>query len=218
MPYLWESLMNIGAGIFIGRVLYPYGISFLLPAFVIILVKEKENRVLVMMRMNGLKNYAYYMTHYFHFYFLHVINSVFFVASGLAFKMEFFSRTSPPVLCLLFLIWGHLQIALAFLFAVIFNKTRTALVMSCVIIISGVIINMATESIFTTTSIAYLTWPPFAFYRALSIVNEASLDPSGNGYTMARIRPGDQLFLAIIAMSVGYFGLLIVTWYLSLVL
>ena len=51
MPYLWESLMNIRTGIFIGRVLYPYGVSFLLPAFVIILVKEKENKVLVMMRM-----------------------------------------------------------------------------------------------------------------------------------------------------------------------
>ena len=87
-----------------------------------------------MIRMNGLKHYAYYMTHYIHFYILHVTNSAFFVASGLVFKMEFFSRTSPPVLYLLFLIWGHLQIAPALLFSVIFNKVRTALVMSCVII------------------------------------------------------------------------------------
>src|SRR6185312_7907363 len=28
------------------------------------------------------------------------------VYNGLVFKMEFFSRTSPPVLCFLFLIWG----------------------------------------------------------------------------------------------------------------
>ena len=69
------------------RVLYPYGVSFLLPSFVITLVKEKENRVLVMIRMNGLKHYAYYMTHYIHFYILHVTNSAFFVASGLVFKM-----------------------------------------------------------------------------------------------------------------------------------
>ena len=33
------------------RVLYPYGASFLLPAFVITLVKEKENKVLVMVSM-----------------------------------------------------------------------------------------------------------------------------------------------------------------------
>ena len=63
------------------------------------------------------------------------------------FKMEFFSRTSSPVLWLFFFIWGHLQIALAFLFSVIFNKICTALVISCVIINSGVIINMETESI-----------------------------------------------------------------------
>ena len=40
--------MNIGAGIFLGRILYPYDVSFLLPAFTITLVKEKENRVLPM--------------------------------------------------------------------------------------------------------------------------------------------------------------------------
>ncbi|CAG8552654.1 4879_t:CDS:2 [Paraglomus occultum] len=218
MPYLWVSEMNVGASALLGRVLYPFGVSFLLPAFVITLVKEKENRILVMMRMNGLKDYAYYMTHYIHFYILHTINSVFFVASGMAFKMEFFSRTSPYVLCLLFMIWGHMQIILAFLFSVIFNNTRTALVVSCVTVISGVVINLASEAIFTTANIAYLTWPPFAFYRALSIVNEASFDPSGDGYTMARIRPGDQLFMATVAMIAGYFVLLLVTWYLSQVL
>src|SRR6185312_5686865 len=97
--------------------------------------------------------------------------------------MEFFSRTSPPVLYLLFL---HLQIALAFLFSVIFNKIRTALVMSC------------HESIFTTTSIAYLMWPPLHFTRQ-------AWDRQAMGILLARIRPGDQLFLAIITMSVGYF-------------
>jgi len=40
----------------IRRVLYPYDVSFLLPAFVITLVKEKENKVLVMMRMKTALN------------------------------------------------------------------------------------------------------------------------------------------------------------------
>jgi hypothetical protein len=35
----------------VGRILYPFGVSFLLPIFVITLVKEKEDRILVMMRM-----------------------------------------------------------------------------------------------------------------------------------------------------------------------
>ena len=43
--------------------------------------------------------------------------------------------------------------------------------MSCVIFISGVIINLATVN-FHYDIIAYLTWPPFAFYHAFSIVNE----------------------------------------------
>ena len=81
---------------------------------------------------------------------------------------------------------------------------------------------METESIFTTTSIVCI-------YRALSIVNEASLDPSGNGYTNGSgggslqqhgsdgsdgLHSMDQMDL----YSTEYFMLLIVTWYLSQVL
>eukprot|EP00833_Pecoramyces_ruminatium_P016780 jgi/Orpsp1_1/1190812/evm.model.d7180000081355.1 len=39
----------------IGIVLYPWGVSFLIPIFVTGLVKEKEERYLVMMNMNGIK-------------------------------------------------------------------------------------------------------------------------------------------------------------------
>jgi len=81
---------------------------------------------------------------------------------------------------------------------------------------------VATESIFVTTSIACI-------YRALSIVNEVNLDPSGNGYTNGSLQHGpdgslqhgsdglhsmDQMDL----YSTEYFMLLIVTWYLSQVL
>ena len=93
----------------------------------------------------------------------------FFVTNGLVFKMEFFPRTSLPVLCLLFLIWGHLQIALAFLFSVIFNKIRTALVMSCVIINSDVIINTSRFSLRHQS----LTWRGLLLH--FTAVNEASL-------------------------------------------
>ena len=36
---------------FIGQILYPFGVSFLLPVFVLALVKDKEERVLIMMKM-----------------------------------------------------------------------------------------------------------------------------------------------------------------------
>ena len=73
---------------------------------------------------------------------------------------------------------------------------------------------METESIFTTTSIVCI-------YRTLSIVNEASLNPSGNGSLQHGsdgesdgLHSTDQMDL----YSTEYFMLLIVTWYLSQVL
>ena len=73
MPQLFDNSITIPIGTLVGGILYPFGISFLLPIFVITLVKEKEERILIMMRMNGLKSFAYYLTHYTHFYTLQVI-------------------------------------------------------------------------------------------------------------------------------------------------
>jgi hypothetical protein len=50
-PVLSDPAPSIQFGSIIGRVLYPLGISFLLPIFTLALVSDKENRVLVMMRM-----------------------------------------------------------------------------------------------------------------------------------------------------------------------
>lgn len=51
MPQLFSSKAEIPIASMVGRILYPFGVSFLLPIFVITLVKEKEDRILVMMRM-----------------------------------------------------------------------------------------------------------------------------------------------------------------------
>ena len=51
MPQLFTTKADIPIASMVGRILYPFGVSFLLPIFVITLVKEKEDRILVMMRM-----------------------------------------------------------------------------------------------------------------------------------------------------------------------
>ncbi|CAG8491768.1 7977_t:CDS:10 [Scutellospora calospora] len=54
MPEVFSTGIKLPIGTLIGGILYPFGVSFLLPIFVIILVKEKEDKILVMMKMNGL--------------------------------------------------------------------------------------------------------------------------------------------------------------------
>jgi hypothetical protein len=107
--------------------LFPFGVSFLLPIFVIILVKEKEDRILIMMQMNGLKPWAYYLTHFIHFYTLHLISSAIFLLSGWIAEFEMFTQTDLNVLWTVFAVWGLDQVALAFFFSSFFSKTRTAL-------------------------------------------------------------------------------------------
>ena len=50
-PFLQDAQLQIPFGSIIGRILYPLGISFLLPIFTLALVREKENKILVMLRM-----------------------------------------------------------------------------------------------------------------------------------------------------------------------
>ena len=50
-PYQLPAQIGIPFGSIIGRILYPLGISFLLPIFTLALVQDKERRILVMLRM-----------------------------------------------------------------------------------------------------------------------------------------------------------------------
>ncbi|TPX30746.1 hypothetical protein SmJEL517_g05762 [Synchytrium microbalum] len=187
----------------IGRIIFPFGVSFLLPIYVITLVQEKENRILIMMRMAGLKQLTYYAAHFIHFFVLFLINAfIFFLAGNLA-KLDMFTKTSRALLIILFLEWGLLQISLAFLFASVFNRSRIALVITFLIVLCGVVISLVTDSLFTTSQApsAYFIWGPFAFMRALSILNEASYTQGFRPYTLDMVRPGNEVFNAMIFMA-----------------
>ncbi|RIA92292.1 P-loop containing nucleoside triphosphate hydrolase protein [Glomus cerebriforme] len=211
MPTLSNNTISIPLDK-IGNVFYPFGISFLLPIFVITLMKEKEERILIMMRMNGLKISTYYLVHYIHFYILYTIASLFFIITGLLFHMEIFTKTEPLVYIILFFIWGHVQIALAFLFNCFFNKSRTALIVTFFIIICSVLVSLFVDSV---TS---FYWPPLAFYNALSLVNTASIQPTSHPYKLSDLVLGNKVLTAIIYMIVEYFIILLLIAYLTKVL
>ena len=54
MPSLTSTKLELPIASFIGRILFPFGLSFLLPIFVITVVKEKEERIMIMMQMVSL--------------------------------------------------------------------------------------------------------------------------------------------------------------------
>ncbi|OMH83810.1 ABC transporter A family member 12 [Zancudomyces culisetae] len=58
MPQFFDNSLQIPIGGFVGAILYPFGVSFLIPIFVMILVKEKESKIMIMMRMNGIRTFV----------------------------------------------------------------------------------------------------------------------------------------------------------------
>lgn len=119
MPQVGSTKFNVAFGSLIGGTLYPFGVSFLLPLFVIVLVQEKEYRILVMMKMNGIKSWTYYLSHYITFYVLYVISTFLFLITGKGMDLSFFTTTETGVLVLLFFVWGA--------FSLIQDTTRSRL-------------------------------------------------------------------------------------------
>ena len=149
MPLNTTTKLSIAIGAFVGQILYPFGVSFLLPVFVVSIVKEKEERILIMMKMvfflsfflflnmksnsifsflqNGLKSWVYYASEYVHFYILHIFSTAIFIITGIITRLDFFLNTDPGAYVLIFFIWGHTQIALAFFLSAFFSRSRVAL-------------------------------------------------------------------------------------------
>ena len=220
MPENSSTAIAFAVGSIVGSILYPFAVSFLLPIYVITLVREKEERILIMMKMNGLKQWVYIMTEYIHFYILHILTSFVFIITGVICQLEFFTQTDPGVYILLLFVWGHVQVAMAFFLATFFNKARTALVSVFLLVLAGVIINVAISSLFPddSTPIAYFIYPPFAFYRSLIVINAAAYSTSTPAYTMSLVIPGNDVFNALWFMVWEYAVLVLATFYLVNVL
>ncbi|KAJ3289502.1 hypothetical protein HK104_007417, partial [Borealophlyctis nickersoniae] len=208
----------------LGRILFPFGVSFLLPIFVIVLVREKEERVVVMMRMNGVKSTTYYLSHYLTFLTLYALSTLIFflvgslITVGEGEKITFFTKTDPAVLVIMFVLWGNVQVGMAFVFASVFSRSRNALVVVFLIVLCGVMIAFSIDELFTkgrTPPTAYFIWPPFAFYRALRVVNDASFEKLQRPYRLAFLTPGDQVFTALIFLAVETVVLFLLAVYLS---
>eukprot|EP00842_Homolaphlyctis_polyrhiza_P004811 jgi/Hompol1/5330/HPOL_004344-RA len=218
-PQVKNSKENLQIGSLLGGILYPFGVSFLLPIFTLVLVSEKETRILVMMKMNGMKTWSYYLSHYITFYILYAVSVIFFVVPGLAINLSLFTQTSPALLFVLFFLWGHAQIALSLFFSSLFNRTRFALIVVFLIVLSSVIISLAFPNLYPDQQlpVAYFIWPPFAFYRSLDVLNVASYSPLQRPYTLDRLVSGDEVFNIVLMLFGDTCIYIILAFYLNAV-
>ena len=90
-----------------GASLYPLSLSLLLPVFMYSIVLEKEDKLIVMMKMNGMKIINYWIVNYFFFFSMYSITATTFMLFGyFVLKLSFFTETSGFLLLSVLIGWG----------------------------------------------------------------------------------------------------------------
>lgn len=127
MPFQGEDKELIDKTVnMVGSGLYPLGLSLLLPLFLYTLLSEKEEKILEIMKMNGL-NLRVYWLHFFLFCFLVslVTSFVFFAFGRWVIEIDFFVSTSSSVLWAVFIAWNISQISLTTFVQIFINSSRS---------------------------------------------------------------------------------------------
>ncbi|KAF9104757.1 hypothetical protein BGX27_009947 [Mortierella sp. AM989] len=221
LPYVWNT--HILDGVLLNQVsliLFPFGLAFLLPTFVSILVQEKEDRHRMMMAMNGLKTTSYYMAHYLEFMTMQLILNFIFCCTAAAIGSQIIHRTNPLIIIVILLLWAHVQVSLSFVLAALFSKTRRAsLVVYFIVAISCIMGGVATTIFSDGIPFAWFIHPSFAFFNIISTgVLQASRVNGLYPLIWSDFAPGNTLFGCVMIMLGESILFLILTFYFDAVL
>jgi len=119
---------------FIGGGIFPVCMSLLLPVFIYAIVYEKEQKVLEIMKMNGMKMRYYWLVNFtLDFIIYWATFAVFFTYGGLILNIDAFLHTSPLFQFIMFTAWGYAQIAMAFFVSPFLGRAQSATITGYVI-------------------------------------------------------------------------------------
>ncbi|OUM61278.1 hypothetical protein PIROE2DRAFT_20970 [Piromyces sp. E2] len=207
---------KVDLGSVIESILYPWGVSFLIPIFVISLVKEKEERYLVMMNMNGMKSSTYYFFTYLTNLVLSIISMTLFAIVGFLCGMATFRETSIVMLVIEFFVWSNLIVIMSFFFSIFFKRNGSALVASFLIVLLGIVLTFCMIENLDNTNM-YFVYPPSAFYYVLFKFSELANSKTLPSYKLTNFVPGDRVFTATMFMIADYLVLCVLTLYFKAV-
>ncbi|KAI9324025.1 hypothetical protein DFJ73DRAFT_874477 [Zopfochytrium polystomum] len=188
-------------GSYFGGVLYPFGVSFLMPLFVLILVHEREAQ-------NGVNLGLYNLAHFATFLFLSLTSFTMFIASGFLSRLELFTQLALGIAKA----WNRKP-----------RKANCFLVVVFLLVMCSVVVSLSLDQLFDAASSipsTLLIWPPFAFYRALSVLNQRAFSTSSaNPYrTFSSLAPTDEVARCLLALAVQAIFLPFLAGYLDTVI
>lgn len=197
---------------FVAVLVFPISLSLLFPVFLYTVVLEKEEKLIQMMKMNGMKISSYWFVYFvFNLLLGLVTNLVFFLFGYFMLGNRFFTETSFGLLFFTFFGWLLAQIGLAVFFQTFLSSARSANII-------GYLISIWTCMIASTLSIGVYQYPapypyglrmfsPFGFVRILYMLLTAC--SSGECYgNMSHIPEEIQQEITFLYLNFVFFFLL----------
>lgn len=127
----------------LGPLFIMWFMQLMLPINVYMLVHEKERHLRIMMRMQGLRDEAYYVVQYIWMVAMYCVFMVVFVGFGSAIGLKIFTLNSYGVQFVFYFAWGNVLSAFSFYFAAWQRESRTAVLLAVVyVIITGFVANL----------------------------------------------------------------------------
>ena len=106
MKEIYLALIN-----FTGATLYPLALGLLIPVFMYTLVLEKEEKLLEMMKMNGLKMRNYWLVYFLFNMVYSLVTITLFMLFGYFFSgLSFFTETNPIIIVIYLLNQTYLHL------------------------------------------------------------------------------------------------------------
>jgi hypothetical protein len=110
-----------------GAVFYPMAISLLMPLFMYTIVLEKEEKLIEIMKINGMKMRYYWLSNFTFNFMLYLTTMIIFNFVGaFALNLSLFTQTNFFLLCLIYIGWGLCQVGMAFFFQAFLSNARSA--------------------------------------------------------------------------------------------
>ena len=176
MPFSGEGSIFIDMLInTIATIVFPLALSLLLPVFLYLVVLEKEEKLIQMMRMNGMSIINYWFINFLYNFLISLATNIVFYLFGYIFlDMSFFHNTSPLVLAIVFLGWILAQIGLSTFLQVFLSSSRAANIIGYLVAIwtnlIGATLSVAMFQFPIEQPIGFTMWPTFAFTRVFYLL------------------------------------------------
>ncbi|XP_021761658.1 ABC transporter A family member 7-like [Chenopodium quinoa] len=168
----------------LSTLLFIWIIVWLFPVILQALVYEKQHKLRMMMKMNGLGDRAYWTISYGYFVIVSLIYMLCFVAVGSLLGLSFFKLNDYSIQFVFYFVYVNLQVSVAFLATGLFSNVKTASVVGYLLVfLTGLLGNFLFKSLlvkpFPKIWVVILElYPGFSLFRGLYELQQYAFDGS----------------------------------------